>query len=103
MEIQSKSSANYHVLRCILATVSCIFSLHAFLGAQQSVPQMPMHARFEDGAEFRWLNKKVLDSRLLDNMEDISSWTFTGAGEMTLTDTRAKDGQHSLRIRSTTN
>jgi hypothetical protein len=64
---------------------------------------MPMKPRFEDGAEFRWLNKKVLDSRVLDSMEDLSSWTFTGVGEMALTDTRAKDGQHSLRMRSTTN
>ena len=62
-----------------------------------------MLARYEDGAEFRWLNKKVLDSRVLDSMEGLSTWSFTGAGEMALTDVRVKDGQHSLRIRSTTN
>jgi hypothetical protein len=62
-----------------------------------------MQARYEDGAEFRWLNKKVLDSRLLDSMEDLAAWSFTGAGEMTLTDVHTKDGRHSLRIRSTTN
>ena len=62
-----------------------------------------MQARFEDGAEFRWLNKKVLDSRVLDSMEDLSSWSFTGAGEITLSETRAKDGRHSLRMRSITN
>ncbi|HEX4784669.1 MAG TPA: glycoside hydrolase family 9 protein [Candidatus Sulfotelmatobacter sp.] len=103
MQIKSKSSASYHLWRFIIAAAFCAFCLCAFLGAQQNVPQMPMHARFEDGAEFRWLNKKVLDSRLLDNMEDVSSWTFTGSGEMALTDARAKDGRHSLRIRSTTN
>ena len=64
---------------------------------------MPMQARSEDGAEFRWLNKKVLDSRVLDSMEDLSSWSFAGAGEMTLTADRAKDGKYALRIRSTTN
>lgn len=63
---------------------------------------MPMQARSEDGAEFRWLHKKVLDSRTLDRMEDVSSWSFTGDGEMTLTTDRAKDGKHALRIRSTT-
>jgi hypothetical protein len=62
-----------------------------------------MQARSEDGAEFRWLNKKVMDSRLLDSMEDLSLWSFAGAGEMTLTADRAKDGKYSLRIRSTTN
>jgi hypothetical protein len=64
---------------------------------------MPMQARYEDGAEFRWLNKKVLDSRVLDSMEDLATWSFAGAGEMILTDVHAKDGRHSLRIRSTTN
>lgn len=62
-----------------------------------------MQARSEDGAAFRWLNKKVLDSRVLDSMEDLSTWSFAGAGEMTLTSDRARDGKHALRIRSTTN
>jgi len=62
-----------------------------------------MQARPEDGAAFRWLNKKVLDSRSLDNMEDLSSWSFAGIGEMTLTSDRAKNGRYALRIRSTTN
>jgi hypothetical protein len=71
--------------------------------SQQTAPRMPMTARYEDGAEFRWLNKPVLDSRVLDSMEDLSNWSFAGAGDMALTDVRAKDGQHSLRVRSTTN
>jgi hypothetical protein len=62
-----------------------------------------MQARAEDGAEFRWLHKMVLDSRVLDSMEDLSSWSFAGEGEMTLTSDRTKDGKHALRIRSTTN
>ncbi len=73
------------------------------LAAQETAPKMPMQARAEDGAQFRWLNKKVLDSHLLDSMEDLSSWSFAGAGEMTLTADRTKDGKYSLRIRSTTN
>jgi len=64
---------------------------------------MPMHANDEDGAEFRWLNKPVLNSRLLDSMEDLSTWSFAGLGEMTLTDAHIKDGRHSLRMRSTNN
>jgi len=64
---------------------------------------MPMQAHSEDGAEFRWLHKKVLDSRVLDSMEDLSLWSFAGVGEMTLTTDRAKDGKYALRIRSTTN
>ena len=88
--------------RFSITTIPCIFCLGAFLTAQQIAPEMPMQARYEDGAEFRWLNKKVLNSRVLDSIEDLSAWSFTGAGEMILTDVHAKDGRHSLRIRSTT-
>ena len=59
-----------------------------------------MQARNEDGAYFRWLNKKVLDSRLLDGMEDLSTWSFRGPGDMALTDVRSKQGKYSLRLRS---
>ena len=62
-----------------------------------------MQAQLEDGAEYRWLNKKVLDSSLLDGMEDLSHWSFKGDGDMALSDTYKKDGQHSLRIRSAFN
>jgi hypothetical protein len=66
--------------------ISCLgASLSAQQTAEQTTPTMPMHVRFEDGAEFRWLNKKGLDSRVLDSMEDLLAWSFTGAGEMTLT------------------
>jgi len=63
-------------------------------------PAMPMQPRYEDGAAFRWLNKKVLDSRLLDDMEDLSTWTFRGEGDMSLTTERIRHGGHALRLRS---
>ncbi|MGC1452290.1 MAG: glycoside hydrolase family 9 protein [Candidatus Sulfotelmatobacter sp.] len=73
---------------------------------------MPMVARYEDGAEYRWLHKKVLDSRLLDDMENLSSWSFAGAGEMTSVEVRASEPwtmtdnttpNRALRIHSTSN
>ena len=80
-----------------LAAVLFSLCLGPSLRAQETAPNMPMQAHSEDGAEFRWLNKKVLDSRVLDSMEDLSSWSFAGIGEMTLTSDRAKDGKHALR------
>jgi hypothetical protein len=74
--------------------------LCASFSAQEIAPFMPMQPKYEDGAEFRWLNKSVAESRLLDSMEDLAGWSFKGDGEMTLTDVRAKDGRHSLRIQS---
>ncbi len=91
------------VRRFSITTVLSIFCLCGSILAQQMAPVMPMQAKFEDSAEFRWLNKKVLDSRVLDSMEDLSNWSFTGAGDMTLSNVHVKDGQHSVRIRSTTN
>src|SRR3984893_17798368 len=104
MDIKSRRSRlARRARRFSITAVLSIFYLPGSLTAQQIAPQIPMQARDEDGAEFRWLNKKVLDSRVLDGMEDLSTWSFTGAGEMTLTEVHAKAGRHSLRIRSTTN
>jgi hypothetical protein len=73
---------------------------------------MPMVARYEDGAEYRWLHKNVLDSRVLDDMEDLSSWSFAGAGEMTLVEVHASEPwtltdnttpNRVLRLHSTSN
>jgi hypothetical protein len=73
------------------------------VAAQQDAPRVPMKEVYEDGAEARWLNKKVLESQVLDSMEDAATWTFHGDGEMALADSPVKDGKHSLRIRSTQN
>jgi hypothetical protein len=104
MEIKSKwYQAMFNAGRTSVAKFLSIVCLGALAASQQAAPHMPMQAKYEDGAEFRWLNKKVLDSRLLDSMEDLSSWSFAGIGEMALTDIHAKDGKHALRMRSTTN
>jgi Glycosyl hydrolase family 9/Cellulase N-terminal ig-like domain len=81
------------------------------LPGQQPAPAMPMRARHEDGAEYRWLHKRVLDSRLLDEMNSVASWSFTGHGEMTLAEVNMSrpwspgptGDSHVLRIRSITN
>ena len=38
------------------ALVLSAFCLAAALSAQESAPVMPMQAKYEDGAEYRWLN-----------------------------------------------
>ena len=82
------------------------------LVAQRTSLTMPMVGRYEDGAEYRWLHKKVLDSRLLDDMENFSSWSFAGTGEMTLVEVGASEPwtmtdnsapSRVLRIHSTSN
>src|ERR1700756_5143068 len=75
----------------------------ALFAQQQDQPRKPMQATLEDGAEYRWLNKTVIESRLLDNMENLATWSFKGEGEMTLSAEHKKDGEHSLKIESTFN
>lgn len=81
---------------------SCMFPLLPLLSALAQVPKMPMEANFAETTTSRWLNKPVLDSRLLDDMEDPSTWSFEGVGEMSFTNERAIDGTPSLRLRAKT-
>ncbi len=39
--------------------------------AAQTPGTAPLTATFQDSASYRWLNKKVLDSRLLDDMSTL--------------------------------
>jgi hypothetical protein len=117
MLITYKRRGNATMMRLLVgATVSSLVYLALFLTeqstAQQTALTVPMQARYEDGAEFRWLHKKVFDSRLLDDMKDLSSWAFAGAGEMKLVEVGASEPwassdqtntSHVLQIRSTTN
>jgi hypothetical protein len=70
---------------------------------QSSFSPAPMQPADRDGAEYRWLNKAVLSSRLLDEMEDLGGWSFKGDGEMSLSTDHVKEGRQSLEIQSTFN
>lgn len=87
-----------------LATVAAAVAGSSWPGhAQQTVSSMPMQPVVQDGAQYRQLQKKVLRSRLLDGMEDLSHWSFTGVGSMTLSSAQVKEGRTSLRVESTDN
>ena len=83
----------------------------------------PMVVDYPNSASYRWQNKKVLESRPLDDMEKLDKWTAFTRGapavvdarvsikpadapkmvaEMTLTKERSRDGGQSLRFRSPT-
>lgn len=53
-----------------------------FLFQPVSFCQQPLKANFENAAANRWLNKKVLTSKMLDDMETLDNWQgFTVGGE----------------------
>ncbi|MGB8480861.1 MAG: glycoside hydrolase family 9 protein [Acidobacteriaceae bacterium] len=91
------------ITRILLWIAAAALSAIPYAQAQLGAPEKPMQPVVENGAEYRWLQKKVLDSRLLDGMEDLSNWKFKGDGSMTLSAAEVKDGQHSIRIDSTYN
>ncbi len=70
---------------------------------QQTGPAMPMQPVYRDGAAYRQLHKKVLNTRLLDGMENLTHWSFQGVGSMTLSTTEVRQGRYSLRIASNDN
>jgi hypothetical protein len=86
------------------ASMCCLFIQAAAPQAiKSSFPPAPMQPDDRDGAEYRWLNKAVLSSRLLDEMEDLRGWSFKGEGEMSLSSEHVKEGRQSLEIQSTLN
>lgn len=63
---------------------------------------VPMTVDESRSAQTRWVNKPVLESKLLDDMETEGTWQHHGVGEMSLTGERFIDGTHSLRLTSKT-
>ena len=53
-------------------------------------------------ANYRWLGKPVMESVLIDDMEDLTHWQHIGVGEMVITDEKYFSGSKSLRLTSKT-
>lgn len=108
-------SSYTHAFLPFLATATVLLA--------QTPGPAPLTADFQDSASYRWLNKQVLESRLLDDMSNLDHWTtFTDnpppvvdsrvtaqvtqskavAAEMSLTKERSRDGGNSLRMRTPT-
>jgi Glycosyl hydrolase family 9/Cellulase N-terminal ig-like domain len=97
----------FHSLVAAFVPVIAFISIQALIPdsayAQQTAPAMPMQPVYQDGAAWRQLQKKVLKTRLLDGMDDLTHWSFQGVGSMTLSTAEVKQGRYSLRIASTDN
>ena len=48
-----------------------------------SAPRALLPIEFEHSAEFGWLQKRVLDSRVLDDMTDAGAWRTSGTATIT--------------------
>lgn len=78
----------------------------ALLALAQVPPRMPIPNDYRESAKTRWLDKKVEDSKLLDDAESLATWKLVNVdqaqGEMTITRERFVSGSSSLRLRSAT-
>ena len=99
-------------------TIALLCTIGALAGERS-----PMTVNFKDSASYRWLNKAVLESRLLDDMTKLDQWTaFTNGpaavvdarvpfqvtrseqalAEISLTKERSREGHNSLCLRTPT-
>lgn len=82
--------------------LSKVVGLWALAGAPllyaAEAPHMPMPIEFEHSAEFGWLNKKVLESRLLDGMADPKTWSLQGQASLTFPPEGGLSGMRFLRV-----
>lgn len=58
----------------------------------------PLRIHEDRSVETFGLQKKVLESEILCDMESLEGWTHEGLGTVSLTDERAVEGTHSLRL-----
>lgn len=72
------------------------------LSGQAPASPLPLRIEEEHSAKHRWLGKIVLESRVLDDMEETGPWSHHGPGSISLTTQRSRTGQHSLRLLSPT-
>lgn len=79
-------------------TLALALALAPAHAAAQQPPQMPMPLEVEHSAEFRWLNKPVLASRVLDDMSDPATWRFQGTGTLSPLRDAGPGGVPALRV-----
>ena len=69
---------------------------------ESKMVHIPMKINYQEMSNNRCFHKPVIESRLLDDMEDSSRWTLEGPGEMSFTRERYIDGTQSMRLISPT-
>lgn len=76
-----------------------LFSLFLFgPAAAAQTPTELLPIEFEHSAEFRWLNKEVIESRMLDDMSDPDTWTIDGTGTARFTENEGPGGSSMMRV-----
>jgi len=73
-----------------------LLALPCLLAAQEPRALLPIP--FEHSAEFGWLRKPVLASRVLDDMTDPARWRTSGTADITFPTEPRLDGMRAMRV-----
>src|SRR6186713_3435515 len=93
---QSSSPPSMHRLRFAVAS---LLLAPALVKAQSAAsPRAVMPIDFVNSAEFGWLAKPVLASRVLDDMTQPAKWRMTGSGTLSFPDSLRMGDTRALRI-----
>ncbi len=96
MGVETNSFLNVAASAFVLRSLMLCSLLHA--GA---APKIPLKADFMKTTTYRWLQKAVLESRVLDSMEDLSTWkleNLQATGVIGLASRPVFEGSFSLKL-----
>src|SRR5688572_11203886 len=69
-----------------------------FASATAQSPRALLPIDFANSAEFGWLQKPVLDNRVLDDMTRPDAWRFSGTGRLTFPTEQRLGDMRVLRV-----
>ncbi len=86
-------------MKCATASIPgvCLLAILPAVAAGQT-PERLMPIEFENSAEFAWLQKPVLDRRVLDDMSDPDPWRLQGTGDLSFPEDTGPWGMRFLRV-----
>jgi hypothetical protein len=89
-----------HLLTLALSLIIVNFSSCRNREEQISLKLEPFPLTVPEGNSLMagWEKKPVIETKVIDDMENGAGWTVTGIGEMSYTHDRSKDGNQSLRF-----
>lgn len=70
------------------------------LGKSSQQERLPVDVDIENSLWFAGLHKKVYSSKVISSCEDLTNWSVSGIGEMSLSDERSIDGNNSIRFKT---
>src|SRR5918993_1160503 len=83
---------------CFLLSTTALLLATSTMPAAAQTPRSLLPIEFEYSAEFAWLKKPVLASRILDDMSRAGNWRITGTGALTFPPQPRPAGLRVLRV-----